>query len=223
MIEFNNFIELAKYFDVCSYNIEKEYYSNAWRGSFFIKDTEIIPCVNDESLKFVILNRNDSNDCNKFIMNYELNDYDWKVYVDDIEGWQNCTVLSIENNSFDIKRATVETERGTIVDRVVKYIDDEKDIKKNGCVFMIEKNYDNFEANKFYTTKNTVLLAENYRGGYFYNPLTNRVENIVYKDSGYANCIMGDLYYMQCLVKKQLKDGTSDYKFTEEGKKLLNL
>ena len=73
-------------------------------------------------------------------MKYKIKDYDWKVYVDDLEGWQNCKVLNIKNNGLDITRATVETECGTKVNRLVDYAMDKEDLVANRCVFMVEKD-----------------------------------------------------------------------------------
>lgn len=223
MKEFNDLWELAKYFDVTSSTVKRSYYEQSWRGSFTIKDVDVRPCVCDGLIKYVLVDENNNDDCKDFIMKYEINKYDWKVYVDDLEGWQDCEVLNVDNKGLNIVRATVRTKFDTVVNRVVEYAETKKDIKPNRCVFMVEKEYEGYNENDFYNTKNKILLAENNSGGYFLSYRTNRVEHISYKGSGGGNCIMGDLDYMKALVKKQLKNSSCNYKFTEEGKKFLEV
>lgn len=61
-----------------------------------------------------------------------MNDnYKAMVYVDPIEKWQECEVINISNY-----RATVRTEYGTQLNRIVKYTNE---IKPDGCIYFIEK------------------------------------------------------------------------------------
>ena len=75
-----------------------------------------------------------------------------------------------------------------------------------------------YNNSKFYNTKDKILLATNYRGGYFYDPVTSIVENIVYKNSGYGNCVIGNIKYFNRLIKKP----GQDYSITKKGKSILN-
>lgn len=71
--------------------------------------------------------------------------------------------------------------------------------------------------------KDSVLLAVNNRGGYFLKP-DNSVVNVVFKNSGYGNCIFGDLDYMKNLIKWNDVNGrVSDYRYTKEGKNILGI
>ena len=226
MKEFDNILDIAKYFNLKQWEVIDKYEEQGWRGKFFIEDKEIKIESLDNKLKYVYVDEKNDKDCKEYLLKYEVNKYDWKVYVDDLEGWQNCKVLNIDNKGFDIRRATVETEYGSKINRLVNYAMDKEELVPNRCVFMMEKEdkEKEYDENDFYTTKGKVLLATNYRDGYFLNPETNKVENIVYKKSGYGNCIMGSLDYMKRLIESEKIKGIKlDYDFTEEGKKLLNI
>lgn len=226
MKEFDNVLDIAKYFNLKQRDVLDKYEEQGWMGKFFLGDKEIKIESLDNKLKYVYVDEKNDKDCKEYLLKYEVNKYDWKVYVDDLEGWQNCKVLNIDNKGFDIRRATVETEYGSKINRLVNYAMDKEELVPNRCVFMMEKEdkEKEYDENDFYTTKGKVLLATNYRGGYFLNPETNKVENIVYKKSGYGNCIMGSLDYMKRLIESEKIKGIKlDYDFTEEGKKLLNI
>lgn len=69
----------------------------------------------------------------------KLKDRNLKVYVDPIEKWQdikqdNVKLLGLFNN-----RATVVTDNGTNVNRILKYVEDNKEIKADGCIYAIKK------------------------------------------------------------------------------------
>lgn len=225
MKEFNDLREIAESFGANYIDVIRNYEEQAWRGKFFVNGNEIkVETVNKE-LKFVHVNEKDNKSCHDYLMKYEVPKMHWRVYVDDLEGWQNCTVKKIENEGLDIRRATVETDYGTTLNRLVEYALDEEELKENRNIFMVENCEEKqYEENDFYTTKGKVLLATNYRGGYFLNPETEKVENIVYKDSGYGNCIMGSLDYMKRLIKwNELNGIKNEYKFTAPGKILLEI
>lgn len=74
-----------------------------------------------------------------------------------------------------------------------------------------------------FNIENSILLAVNNRGGYFLKS-DNSVVNVVFKDTGYRNCIFGDLDYMKKLIKWNVSNGRiPDYKYTEEGKRILDI
>ena len=74
-----------------------------------------------------------------------------------------------------------------------------------------------------FNIENSLLLAVNNRGGYFLKS-DNSVVNVVFKDTGYGNCIFGDLDYMKRLIKWNVSNGRiPDYKYTEEGKRILDI
>ncbi|WP_343009776.1 hypothetical protein [Clostridium celatum] len=74
-----------------------------------------------------------------------------------------------------------------------------------------------------FNIENSILLAVNNRGGYFLKS-DNSVVNVVFKDTGYGNCIFGDLDYMKRLIKWNVSNGRiPDYKYTEEGKRILDI
>lgn len=78
-------------------------------------------------------------DCKKYIMDHEQFIYDWKVYVDGIEGWQECKLIDIQNIKLGVKRATVVCPSGTQLNRIVKFVDDESEIISDGCIYFMEK------------------------------------------------------------------------------------
>lgn len=71
-----------------------------------------------------------------------------------------------------------------------------------------------------YNIEEAILLAVNIRGGYFLSNNGKTVINVVFKDNGYGNCIMGDLHYMKRVI---YFDKSKDYRFTEDGYNLLEL
>jgi|GEM_PF-4409198 len=60
-----------------------------------------------------------------------LDKYIAKVYVDDIERWQECEVLNFNNY-----RATVRTKFGTQLNRIFKV---NSQLKEDGCVYFTKK------------------------------------------------------------------------------------
>ena len=62
------------------------------------------------------------------------------MYVDDIEKWQECKVLDVNNTRLGINRATVVTTLGTQVNRCVKFITgpEDEDFKQDRCIYFFE-------------------------------------------------------------------------------------
>lgn len=74
-----------------------------------------------------------------------------------------------------------------------------------------------------FNIKDSILLAVNNRGGYFLKS-DDSVVNVVFRNTGYRNCIFGDLDYMKKLIKWNVSNGrTPDYQYTEEGKRILDI
>lgn len=140
MKEFDSIFEVAKFFNLKIYDVAENYENQFWRGIFYAGENQIKIESLDNKIKYVYVDEKDNKSCNEYLMKYKIKDYDWKVYVDDLEGWQNCKVLKIENDGLDIIRATVETEYGTKVNRLVDYAMDKEDLVANRCVFMVEKD-----------------------------------------------------------------------------------
>ena len=92
-----------------------------------------------KSMEELGLSIENNEDCKKYIMQYEQFIYEWKVYVDDIEGWQTCKLINIQNKRLGIDRATVVCLSGTQLNRIVKFVTDEDEIKPDGCIYFIEK------------------------------------------------------------------------------------
>lgn len=89
------------------------------------------------------LNIENNEDCKKYIVEHEQFLYNWRVYVDSIEGWQECKLINIQNTKLGIDRATVVCESGTQLNRRVEFVLSEDEIKADGCVYFIEKEEEN--------------------------------------------------------------------------------
>lgn len=128
--------------------LEYAYERNFGRDYFMYGDLEVKVVGKDNNLRFVLVDIEDDKDCKDYIMTYELDDYTWKVYVDDIEGWQSCKVIDIHNVKLGIRRATVITAAGTQINRVAKFITDkdDEDLMQDGSVYYYEKYVDPIEA-----------------------------------------------------------------------------
>lgn len=85
-----------------------------------------------------------------------------------------------------------------------------------------EKIWDLFNRENVgpYNVDESTLLAVNLRGGYFLSNNGKTVVNVVFKDNGYGNCIMGDLHYMKRVI---YFDKSKDYRFTKDGYRLLEI
>ena len=104
-----------------------------------IEGTEIKVAIKDNEFNYIVLDLESNEDCRKYFMEYEQYQYLWKVYVDDLEGWQECKVLDISNTKSEIHRATVLCSSGTQLNRLVKFALDEDEIKPDRCIYFIEK------------------------------------------------------------------------------------
>ena len=89
-------------------------------------------------------------------------------------------------------------------------------MKKNEKIW----NLFNGEDVGFFNISESILLAVNLRGGYFLSKDGQTVINVVFKDNGYGNCIMGNLHYMKRVI---YFDKSKDYRFTKDGYRLLEL
>ena len=156
MKEFDNLNEIAESFGVKYVDVLKNHVEQGWRRKFFVDNKEIkIESINNE-LKYVYVDEKDNKSCKDYLMKYGVPKYDWKVYLDDTDGRQNCSVLDIENVGLYIIRATVEIKNETKIDGLVKYSCYGDYVIPNKNIFMIEKDEREFEENDFFTTKNKI-------------------------------------------------------------------
>lgn len=141
-------MEVYKSFSELAVGINKPYFEidEAWekwigRGYMHVGEVEVMKHVIDNKMHYIVFNHEDNNECKEYMMKYEIGEYDWKVYVDDIEGWQECNVININNTKLAINRATVITVTGTQLNRRVKFVlgEDDDDFKADGCIYFIEK------------------------------------------------------------------------------------
>ena len=136
---FNNIEDLAKEVNVPTWKCERDLQKFIGHDYAIIEDTEIRVAVKNNEFNYIVLDLESNEDCRKYFMEYEQYQYLWKVYVDDLEGWQECKLLDIKNTKSEIHRATVLCSSGTKLNRLVKFALDEDEIKPDRCIYFIEK------------------------------------------------------------------------------------
>ena len=136
-----NFRELSKCTGINEYEIEKSWEKFIQRGSCSLNGKCFDIHSKNNEVHFVNFDSSNDEECKKYFLNYEINDYTATVYVDDIEKWQLCTVLDVLNVKDEIERAIVTTKLGTRLNRMVKFVIDEDDqILEDGYIYFIDKN-----------------------------------------------------------------------------------
>lgn len=137
---YKSFDELAKGINKTPLQVEEAWETWIGRSYMYVGDTEVKKHIKDNEIHFVVFNNEDNEECKQYMMEYEIHEYVWKVYVDDIEGWQECKVTNLTNTRLGIDRATVTTSSGTQLNRVVKFVMDEEDedFKADGCIYFYE-------------------------------------------------------------------------------------
>ena len=136
---YKSFDELAKGINKPIWEVIKAWDIWIGRDYMLVGDIEVRKHIRNEELHYIVFDENNNDECKKYIMEYEKDEYDWKVYVDGIEGWQNCKVVDIENTGEDINRATVVCESGTQLNRIVKYALDEDELIADRCIYFYDK------------------------------------------------------------------------------------
>ena len=117
--------------------VEKSYIWNLGCSYFFANGVDVKITDNE----FVILDGTDK-EYQDFFIKCESNDYEYKVYVDDLEKWQKCRVIGVSVNGEDLRRMTVITETGTQLNRICKFVCDEEDCIADRCVYFWDKEID---------------------------------------------------------------------------------
>ena len=137
---FNNIKDLSKELRVEEWKCERDLEKFMGHGYAIIEGTEIKVAVKNNEFNYIVLDLESNEDCKKYFMEYEKNEYRWIVYVDDIEKWQECKVLDVNNTRLGINRATVVTTLGTQVNRRVKFITgpEDTDFKQDRCIYFFE-------------------------------------------------------------------------------------
>lgn len=137
---FKSIEALAKELQVKECEIEEA--QNKWTGRnyMYVGETEVMIHVVEREIRYVLFDKDSNADCKEYMTTYEIPEYVWKVYVDDIEGWQKCKVVNISNTLLGINRATVICESSTQLNRVVKFVLDEEDedFKADRCIYYYE-------------------------------------------------------------------------------------
>ena len=136
---FNNIKDLSKELRVEEWKCERDLEKFMGHRYAIIEGIEIKVAIKDNEFNYIVLDLESNEDCKKYFMEYEQYYYKWKVYVDDLEGWQECKVLDIENTRLEVHRATVLCSSGTQLNRRVKFALDEDEIKPDRCIYFIEK------------------------------------------------------------------------------------
>ena len=136
---FNNIKDLSKELNIPEWKCERDLQKFIGHDYAIIEDTEIRVAVKNNEFNYIVLDLESNEDCRKYFMEYEQYQYLWKVYVDDLEGWQECKVLDIENTRLEVHRATVICSTGTQLNRVVKFALDEDELEPDRCIYYYEK------------------------------------------------------------------------------------
>lgn len=136
---FNNISDLSKGLGIKDIEVERTLNKYIGHNYAVINNKEIMISNKGNKLSYIIIDSNNNEDCKKYFMKYEQFDYNWKVYVDDLEGWQECKLIDIQNTRLGIDRATVITEAGTRLNRLVKFAIDEDEIKPDRCIYFISR------------------------------------------------------------------------------------
>lgn len=139
---FNSIVDLAKELGVLQElgELEEAFARNLGYDYFIYKGREIKVGTKNKNIHFILLDNKDDTDCKRYFMEYEKNEYRWIVYVDDIEKWQECKVLDVDNKRLGINRATVVTTTGTQLNRRVKFIigPEDEDFKQDRCIYFFD-------------------------------------------------------------------------------------
>ena len=136
---YKSFDELAKGINKPVCEVDEAWSKWIGRTYMLVGEVEVMKHIRDNKIHFITFDSKDNTECKNYMMEYEINKYDWKVYVDDIEGWQECKVVDIENTRLGIDRATVVCESGTQLNRIVKYALDEDELIADGCIYFYDK------------------------------------------------------------------------------------
>lgn len=133
--------ELALAINKSLYEVEEALKIWKYKNYMYIGEVEVMKHIVNNKLHLVIFDIEDNDDCKKYMMEYEIHEYTWKVYLNDVKGWQNCSVIDIDNTRLGINRATVICENGIKLNRVVKFVldEDDEDFKEDGCVYYMEE------------------------------------------------------------------------------------
>ncbi|MGL5190897.1 MAG: hypothetical protein ACRC7S_14745 [Cetobacterium sp.] len=142
MKKFNNINDVANYLDKSWSEILKHFENNLGHGYFMIDGICIYVRNLVDDFEFVIVDDDSNEDCREFLMEYLVKEYNWCVYVDDIEGWQDVKVLDLYTTGMDINRAVVVTANNTQLNRRAELIWDKEDVKADGCIYYIENEED---------------------------------------------------------------------------------
>lgn len=139
---FSSIVDLGKELGVLQElgELEESFTKNQMSDYFIYKGTEIKVGTKNNNINFIVIDNENDADCKKYFMEYEKNQYRWIVYVDDIEKWQECKVLDVDNNRLGINRATVVTTLGTQLNRRVKFITgpEDDDFKQDRCIYFFD-------------------------------------------------------------------------------------
>ena len=136
---FNNIKDLSKELRVEEWKCERDLQKFIGHDYAIIEGTEIKVAIKDNEFNYIVLDLESNEDCKKYFMEYEQYYYRWKVYVDALEGWQECKVLNVNNTKLEINRATVICSTGTQLNRVVKFALDEDELEPDRCIYYYEK------------------------------------------------------------------------------------
>lgn len=137
-----NLSEVAKKLNVEELEVQKEFEKYSLISNYMtIRDITVYFESGNKRLDYVLVDENNNKDCEEYLMEYGIKEYEWEVKTDDIVGIEKCKVIGVSNDKMEINRTTVITESGTQLNRIAVFILDKEDddYKKDGCVYFWEK------------------------------------------------------------------------------------
>ena len=137
----NNLTEVAAELSVGVERVQREFKEGLVNMFMEIKESTIMIEFGKDNLEYVLVDINSDKDCREYFLKYEVDRVDWEVYTDEIVGFEKCKVINVENDKWDIIRATVITETGTQLNRIVKTVisKQDEDYKEDGCIYFFKK------------------------------------------------------------------------------------
>lgn len=138
---FNNLTEVAEELNIGIERVEREFKESFPQMIMNIKKNTIMIEFGKDNLEYVLVDVKKDEDCKKYFMKYGVNEVKFEVKTDDIVGVEKCKVIDIVNDRWDILRATVITETGTQLNRIVKSVTSKEDenYKEDGCIYFFKK------------------------------------------------------------------------------------
>lgn len=137
----NNLTEVAAELNVGIERVQREFKESLEDMFMEIKGKTVMIEFGKDNLEYVLVDLKSTEDCREYILSYDVKKFNWEVYTDEIVGFEKCEIIDVVNDKWNVYRATVVTETGTQLNRVVKTVEDkeDEDYKQDGCIYFFKK------------------------------------------------------------------------------------